>query len=173
MVTVKKSQGFTLIELMIVLIIITVGASMSVGLVGLVHKGRLTGQINTLIGAISMARSEAIKQGDSVTICGANTALNSCSGLKMWSEGWIVFSDENDNGQVNGNDKIIRVFPGLGKNKLEYGTGNAGGNRITYGGNGRMTGVFNGTFTLRSDDVSEEKEVKVSPRVGRARIVTQ
>jgi type IV fimbrial biogenesis protein FimT len=53
---------------------------------------RMSSEINGLLGDMMYARSEAIKQGQNVVICVANTAGTDCaSGNTNWNLGWIVF----------------------------------------------------------------------------------
>ena len=80
----RKENGFTLVELMIGLaiaaIILTVGIP---SFNDLVRKNQMTTQANELIGALNLARSEAIKRGSSVSI-------TSTSGDSNWKDGWSV-----------------------------------------------------------------------------------
>lgn len=167
MAIVNKSQGFTLIELLIVLALIAVAAGMSIGLFDLFRKSQLTSQINTLIGSINLARSEAIKRGEPATICRANAALTNCALGTDWEQGWIVFHDVDGNGAVDAvADTVIRVFPALGgENTLNYSA-----NRMTYEPNGRLAFVANGTFTLKNPHLALSKIVIISTS-GRARFV--
>ena len=80
----RKENGFTLVELMIGLaiaaIILTVGIP---SFNDLVRNNQMTTQANELIGALNLARSEAIKRGSSVSI-------TSTSGDSNWKDGWSV-----------------------------------------------------------------------------------
>lgn len=175
MVKIDKSQGFTLIELMIVIVIIAVGTAMSVGLSGVVKKGRLTAQINSMLSSLNFARSEAIKRGQTVTLCSSADEAT-CAVSTDWETGWIVFEDINSDGVLNGNDALIRVaapLTGGGNITLEY----DGGTALLYRGNGRLRaptgggGVPMGKFTLTDASLStgQEKKLVVSFS-GRARV---
>jgi type IV fimbrial biogenesis protein FimT len=80
----RKENGFTLVELVIGLaiaaIILTVGIP---SFNDLVRNNQMTTQANELIGALNLARSEAIKRGSSVSITAA-------SGDSNWKDGWSV-----------------------------------------------------------------------------------
>lgn len=85
--------GVSLIELLIVLtiagILLGIGAS---SYKGITTSYRISGEINGLLGDMQYARSEAIKQGQNVVICVANSAGNDCAaGDTHWQDGWIVF----------------------------------------------------------------------------------
>jgi type IV fimbrial biogenesis protein FimT len=80
------------------------------------QNNRAAADANALIGALNIARNEAITRGAPVTVC-ASTDGASCSGNEEWSDGWIVFTDANGPaGEVNDGaepDTVLRVFPGL------------------------------------------------------------
>jgi type IV fimbrial biogenesis protein FimT len=101
--------GVSLVELLIVLTI----AGILLGIGSASYKGittsyRITGEINGLLGDMQYARSEAIKQGQNVVICVANSAGNNCSaGNFSWQNGWIVFVDSANNRSTGGNAALV------------------------------------------------------------------
>lgn len=104
----KKSNGFTLIELMVTLAIIAV--LMGIGTPSyryITNSSRISSEINSLVGELQFARAEAIKQGLPVTVC-ASTNGTSCSSTNTWQGGWIVFLDINGNAAVDTGDAILR-----------------------------------------------------------------
>lgn len=105
----KRISGFTLIE---VLTVITIAAIlMALGVPSyqyITNTNRISGEVNGLLGDMQYARSEAIKEGQNVTVCASNNATI-CSGSTAWQSGWIVFSDANADHAVNGNDVILRA----------------------------------------------------------------
>lgn len=89
----KKYTGFTLVELMITIAIISV--LLVVGLPSLktfMQGNQLVASTNELISAFHVARSEAIKRNNTVTIC-ESTDGTSCTTTGNWNNGWIVFVD--------------------------------------------------------------------------------
>jgi len=158
-----KQQGFTLIELVITIVIAIILLTTAVpSFRTLVEDNRLTTQINDLVTSINLTRSEAIKRGFSATICKSNTG-SSCAG--DWTDGWVVFVDQDSDGVIDTGDTIIYVHDELrGNNTLTYGSTN----RITYSSQGIATG-FNDTFELcDSRGAADAKGVIVS-NTGRAR----
>jgi type IV fimbrial biogenesis protein FimT len=72
-------------------------------------SNRISGEVNSLLGDLQYARAEAIKEGQTVSVC-ASTNLTTCSGTTTWQNGWIVFSDVNGSGAVDSpNDQVLRV----------------------------------------------------------------
>lgn len=69
--------GFTLIELMVTLSVVAITLAVGVpSFQGIVSDNRLSSAANGLIGAINIARSEAIKRGRSVAITPTGTDWN-------------------------------------------------------------------------------------------------
>lgn len=104
----KKSTGFTLIEVMVTLAIIAV--LMGIGTPSyryITNSSRISSEMNSLVGTLQFARAEAIKQGLPVTVCASTTGI-SCSATNTWQGGWIVFLDNNGNAVVDAGDSILR-----------------------------------------------------------------
>jgi type IV fimbrial biogenesis protein FimT len=112
-INMKPRAGFTLIELLVVIMIVSI--LMGVGVPSykyMTNSNRLSAEVNGLLGDMQMARSEAIKQGLSVTVC-ASQNQTSCSQSSDWSSGWIVFTDPGDVGVRDGNEPILRAQKAL------------------------------------------------------------
>jgi type IV fimbrial biogenesis protein FimT len=77
------------------------------------YSNRVSSEINGLLGDLQYARSEAIKEGQTVTVCPANvtppTPPTACATSSSWQNGWIVFSDINNNHTVASTANILRV----------------------------------------------------------------
>jgi len=107
----KKQRGFTLIELLITIVVSTILVALAVpAFHNFVQNNRITAQVNELVTALTLVRSEAIKRKQTVSICSSSNTT-SCTG--NWDQGWIVFVDDNSNGIKNGADQILRVREGL------------------------------------------------------------
>jgi type IV fimbrial biogenesis protein FimT len=137
-------RGFTLYEMVIVL---TVAAILSAGVAGMVEwveRSRAVTRVNAVIADLSLARSEAIKRGDSVVACASKTGEN-CTKGTAWGEGYIIFVDDDGSERRETGEPLIRVRgpePGL---RLEY-RGFGSHSYIVYQPSG--TAANNGTFTI-------------------------
>jgi type IV fimbrial biogenesis protein FimT len=166
-----KSKGLTLLELMITLAIAAILiASAAPSFRESIQNTRMVTQVNELQAALSLARSEAIKRNENVTVCRSNDGA-SCTG--NWQDGWIVFVDLNFNGSVNGDgdetdceaneDCVLRVHGGLSNgNTLTFSQTN-----IIYATNGIASTGVNGVFTLcdsRGADKAKGLVIGVSGR---------
>lgn len=107
----KKYPGLTLFELLICI------ALLSVLLV--ISFPDLKEQYNSVSGevtlrrlakAIQLGKASAIVAGTTVTLCRSANGL-SCGG--KWQEGLIVFTDQNRDRKINGDDRLVRhiAFP--------------------------------------------------------------
>ncbi len=124
MMNIKKIKGFTVIELMIVVGVI--GILLAVGLPGLqntISRIATNTQAKTLVSSLNFARSESIKRGALVSICGSSSGTDCATG--SWSDGWVVFVDNNGDadgavGSIDAGDEVLRVYQGLGGNTLTF-----------------------------------------------------
>lgn len=109
----QKEYGFTIIELMITLLIAAILLGLGVpAMQSFEQNNRITSQANSLISAIQVTRSEAIRSGSRTTICSSADGL-SCSSSNNWTTGWIVFSDGSTIGTKDGTDTIIQAWSAL------------------------------------------------------------
>ena len=107
----NKKRGFTLVELMIAMTVMVILMVAAPSFVTLIKNNRQTIQVNTLLLAMTAARDEAIKRNGSVSVCQTDDGVE-CTD-SGWSDGWMIFADDDTEGQVDDDDTILQVFPGL------------------------------------------------------------
>ncbi len=114
--SIKKSNGFTLIELMVSLAVVLILVGLGVpSFVSAMKNSQLSADFSDLTRSLYLARSEAVKRTTRVVVC-ARANDTTCGA--DWNQGWIVFVD-NDQGSpattgvINGTDEILRFFPPL------------------------------------------------------------
>jgi type IV fimbrial biogenesis protein FimT len=107
--TVRRNSGFTLIEMLTVTSITAVLLVIGIPSFKYVtQSNRSSSEINGLLGDMQFARAEAIREGQTVTVCPSTDGLN-CKLTTSWQTGWIVFSDTGVIGTVDGTDQILKM----------------------------------------------------------------
>ena len=109
----KHWSGFTLLELMIALVVLSI--LVVTGVPALRQFGanqRMSAAIAALHGHLAFARNEAIRHGAQVVACPGN-ATRGCAGSADWSQGWVVFGDPNNDRQRQPAEPIHRSEAGL------------------------------------------------------------
>jgi type IV fimbrial biogenesis protein FimT len=150
------SRGVTLVEILVVMGIVAM--LMAIGIPSykyVTNANRISAEINGLLGDLQFARSEAIKEGRSVTVC-VSSDQATCLGATTttWQSGWIVFSDLNGNGTVDAGDLLLRAqatFKGTDSLSANNSVG-----VITFNREGFATSIANGTLiTLHASPASQ------------------
>jgi type IV fimbrial biogenesis protein FimT len=90
MLSKARNSGYTMMELVMVISLVAILASIAIpGFKYVTASNRIAGEVNGLLGDMQFARSEAVKEGKSVTVC-ISTDQNTCTGGADWRVGWIV-----------------------------------------------------------------------------------
>lgn len=156
---ISRERGFTLIELIVTMVVIAIVAAIGVpNFQDFVKSNRAATQTNTVIIALSLARSEAIKQGQFVTVC-ASADQATCS--TNWSAGWIVFQDDNTTGAPENptGAELIRVW-GPVEGDMTLTAADSGGtalNYIRFASSGLTTMGGSSTFLLDIPDCTDSQ----------------
>lgn len=104
-----RNRGFTLLELMVVLVIAGILFGLAIPAMGnFLRSSRMTAAANDMVAALHFARSEAMKRRVAITVCATDTPLaevpsppECTADTDIDGKGWIVFIDPNRNGQVD------------------------------------------------------------------------
>ncbi len=108
----RNTKGFTLIDLLITLSVLSILIFQVVpSFRQLINSSTLTTSQNQFLSAVQYARSEAVTHNYTTYMC-ARSELE-CSGDNQWEDGWIIYSDLNNNGQLDDEGEILRVFDSL------------------------------------------------------------
>jgi len=141
-------RGFTLMELLVTMTVVGILMAIAVPSYRYVTTAnRASSEVNALLGDVQMARGEAIKEGQFVSIC-ASTDGSTCAGTSAWNTGWIVFTDAAPLGTREApGDVIVKVQSAFsGADTLNS---NHGITALTFNREGIVWNLGQGfTFTL-------------------------
>jgi len=166
-----KESGFTLVELMITLVVVSILLAAAVPYLGdFTKNNRLISQTNDFMIAVQLARSEAVKRGTNTILCPSSNQTSCSADASDWQNGWLVFSDFNVNGSLEPGasaplceeteDCLIRTSSGLTHNNTLTTTANL--LRFLPTGMASNGGIVD--FTIISDDcrIDQARNVRVT-----------
>ena len=179
----RRPRGFTLYELLITMLVVGVLVSISVpGFVAFGQNSRMNAAANDLLGSFHLARSEAVRLKDNVTICASAdpTANNpTCGGT--FENGWIVFHDTDGDTERGVGETLLRSHPPLPDritvqaqgDYFAYGPGGLGRGQVRQAIPPTTSAVFcdERGNTLSSGDQSAARALRVLP-IGRATVLS-
>ena len=175
----KKLNGFTVIELMITIVIAAILMTVAIpSFLKTIQNNQITTQANELFTSLSIARAEAIKQGDSVTVC-SSTDQASCAGSTDWKTGWIVFTDNDGDRTIDDDGDTTLCETGADADCLLSVRGPLKGeavltgttNYITFNADGRANAATDITLKASAScGVNEQRTISVTS-TGRAGVV--
>jgi type IV fimbrial biogenesis protein FimT len=167
-------KGFTLIEFTITLAVAAVLLSLAMpSFRTLTMNKRITTQTNEFIASLALARAEALKRVDRVTVCKSANGT-ACTGSGGWEQGWIVFAELDDDATVDNGEAILLVRSALeGGNTLQGSTNVANYISFVASGSPRLTsGAFqSGTLVVCDERGAGEYARAINVSVtGRSRV---
>ena len=148
----NKQNGFSLIEVMVTLAIAAIVVSIAVpSYQTSVQNNRKTTSLNELATAFQLARNTAISRRVIVTVCrsGDGATCLSGGGSGDWTQGWMIFTNPNDNASFDGGETLLRVHGAL-PGGATFSGNRFVDDRVTFSPTGLArtnNGISNGTIT--------------------------
>jgi type IV fimbrial biogenesis protein FimT len=89
----KRQAGVTITELLVVTVVVAILLAIATPTYQyMTNSSRMSSEINGLLGDLMYARAEAIREGQTVSVCVSSNG-STCSLSTAWGTGWIVFPD--------------------------------------------------------------------------------
>lgn len=155
----QKQSGFTLIELMIVVVLSAILLGLAVpSFTSFIERNRVESQLSALTSAVNLARVEAIRRGSGVTIC-PSTDGKVCADISDWTTGWIVFVDPTNRGKVDTGEVILRIYQAVDNLII---TNTTPAKYISFGGTGIPIGAAAGSFYVKVSKLDDTTKKPVA-----------
>lgn len=148
---IQHQRGFTFVELMVTIAIVAILLAVAMpSMSAFVNNSRVSTSINEFVGTVTLARSEAIKQGRLVTVCrsaNATSATPTCdSSTTDWASGWLAFVESSTTTNVGSFESVEVIL--VRKAALPNILIPASVTRITFNSSGQPITVGTTTFNF-------------------------
>ncbi len=156
----RQVFGFTLLELMVTVAVAAILLALALpSFQQTLRSNRVATSTNALLGALALARSEAIRTTHTSSLC-ASSSGTACGGT--WTDGFLVWTDSNANGVLNAGETV----------KFSHGSESisltGAGNSITFDARGRPSAAAILTLkatTCGSAQLQRRVEVRLTGQV--------
>lgn len=104
----NRAWGFSLIELMVTIAIVAILLAVAFpSFEGSLRSNRVATTANELMGSLSLARSEALRNPGGAVVCTSSNGT-ACDTSSDWNDGWIVWIDTSGDGLLDAGERIVR-----------------------------------------------------------------
>lgn len=159
-----RQAGFTLVELIVVLVVMIIGASMAApSMLSMLQNGRLTSDINKMVTSLNLARSEAVKRGVPVAVCSG--ATGGCVDGDF-ADGWIVFVDADNSAALSTGEEVLAVEQAL-NDEMTFNDSGFSGGIVSFMPNGGVRNGESGYLVLCADGALSEARAAIVNLMGR------
>lgn len=109
-----KSRGFTLVELIVTLSVLVICTTIVIPNMTFIYRIQAESAAHEFLNAVKSARVEASRSfaNGPYTICPSSGSDMLCTG--SWSDGFIVFNDQDASGSRGAGERVAMVQPAFG-----------------------------------------------------------
>lgn len=137
----RHERAFSLYDAIVTLTVVSTVATVAVpSFQQLTASQRMSGAANSLVTALHLARSEAIKRRENAVLCpSADGRACSDSGVggTVWESGYLLFTDRNGNHEFDADEMAVRMFGATAGLHIRS---SAHRDHVTYQPNGMASG---------------------------------
>ena len=159
-------RGLTLVELVSTMAVVAILGTLAVpSLRGFLQNAERTAAVNGFFHSVFLARSEAIKRGEVVSLCRSPDGQHCATRSMEWTDGWIVFAnrDRDDPAERDEHEAVLAVHEGWKNGRIKS-------NRLTYSFRPHTQGVVNGTILFCDPRGPHESRAIIISHTGRPRV---
>ncbi len=119
----KRERGFTIIELMTSIVILSVLAFLAApAMFDLIQRSKIDATTSDLMRSVVAARTEAVARNQSIVICSSSDAATCTSG--GWSAGWLTYVDTDRDGTMDAGEEVLTLYQLMNDATLTTNTAN-------------------------------------------------
>lgn len=139
-----EQSGWSLMELLAVVAVLSLLLALAVPAMQVWrHQQQLQARAQVFMQTLQWARSQALVLRKRVTVCTSADGRD-CVGSGGWQQGWLVFEDDNANGEVDASERMLQRVQAMPLGMM--GAGNSLVSRyVSYQAEGRgqtLSGAF-------------------------------
>ena len=169
----RHERAFSLHQALVTLTVISLVSAMAVpAYQQLISSQRMSSAVNSLVTALHLARSEAIKRNERAVLCPSadgQLCRNSGAGDTAWENGYLVYIDRNANHEFDAEDVLVWLS---GKHESLHIRSSADRDQVIYQPNGMAPGS-NLTFSFCDKHGQSPPRAVIVSTSGRPRTSTR
>lgn len=169
----RREAGITLLEMVVVLAIfgVLLGSALPV-MSRWIDGSAIDLQVSSLRSAMRLAREEALRRGETVSVCAraaGDQSVECASGGSDWSHGWLVFVDRSERGVRESDDTLVAVYQSTASGVRVQSTLR----HVSFQHTGiSINAASNYKFFGRQDSADDPTRVACVSKTGRLRVST-
>jgi type IV fimbrial biogenesis protein FimT len=161
-----RQRGFTLFEVLVTIAIVAVLTGSSIPAFREMRRNAArTREVNQFVQAVHLARGEAMKRNDVVSLCPSSDGQWCSANGASWKGGWILFANRDHDAPAarDAGENLLQVYPA-------WHEGDIVANRTTLSFRAFGQSGVTATFTFCDDRGSAAARAVIISQTGRPRI---